>query len=114
MSEKAPVSRYKKLNILGSIRAKYIAAFALLISIVVLLLAVIISSAIMNFVLNTRHKAVDGSASLVADIVTEIEGFTYQDFDGALENYPEKIGGAVENVATMNGIGISSGVSSVA
>ncbi|MBR5308277.1 MAG: HAMP domain-containing histidine kinase [Clostridia bacterium] len=106
MSEKAPVSRYKKLNILGSIRAKYIAAFALLISIVVLLLAVIISSAIMNFVLNTRHKAVDGSASLVADIVTEIEGFTYQDFDGALENYPEKIGGAVENVATTNGIAV--------
>lgn len=106
MSEKVKASDHKKLNILGSIRAKYLVTFSLLISIVVLLISIIISSSIMNFVVSTRFAAVDESSELIGLIIKEISGFTDKDYDQILEEYPEKINKVVDNIASMNKVSV--------
>ena len=97
---------YKKLNIFGSIRAKYLAAFTLLISVVVLLISIVISSSIMNFVSSTRFGATDGSAELLGTIIEEISEFTEKDYDTVLEEYPEKIESAMANIVSMNKVAV--------
>lgn len=106
MSERKRVTDYKKLNILGSIRAKYLATFALLISVVVLLISIIISSSIMNFVSSTRYVAVDESAELLGTIIGEMSAFTGNDFDTVIEKYPDKINAAVDNISFMNNVAV--------
>lgn len=106
MSSKNNVKRLKKLNVLGSIRAKYIATFALLISIVVLLISIIISSTILNFVTSTRFTAVDGSSKLMAGIITELMESSGKSYDEVLEDCPEKIESGMNNIASMNRVAV--------
>ena len=106
LSSKKQVTDYKKLNILGSIRAKYLVTFALLISVVVLLISIIISSSIMNFVSSTRYVAVDESSKLLGTIISEISEFSDEDFDSVIEKYPDKIIAATENISSMNDVAV--------
>lgn len=106
MSKKVQNRDYKKLNILGSIRAKYLVTFSLLISIVVLLISIIISSAIMNFVVSTRFTAVDESAELTGLIIEEISDFTGKDYDETLEEYPDKINTVIDKITSMNKVAV--------
>ena len=106
LSSKKQVTDYKKLNILGSIRAKYLVTFALLISVVVLLISIIISSSIMNFVSSTRYVAVDESSKLLGTIISEISEFSDKDFDSVIEKYPDKIIAATENISSMNDVAV--------
>ncbi len=106
MSEKTNDTGYRKLNILGSIRAKYLVTFSLLISIVVLLISIIISSSIMNFVVSTRFSAVDESSELIGLIIKEISGFTGKDYDEILDDYPEKIDTVIEKITSMNKVAV--------
>lgn len=106
MNGKERETVFKKLNLLGSIRAKYITTFALLISIVVLLVSIIISSAIMNFVTSTRFTAVNGSAQLLADIIYELELLTGKSYDEVLEDSSGRIRSSVESLASMNNVAV--------
>ncbi len=106
MSEKKHGTDYKKLNIFGSIRAKYLVTFSLLISVVVLLISIITSSAIMNFVISTRFAAVDESAELIASIIREISDFTGKSYDEVLEQYPDKINSVVDNITSMHKVAV--------
>ncbi len=106
MSEKKHGTDYKKLNIFGSIRAKYLATFALLISVVVLLLSAIISSTMTTYISSTRFQAVDESAELLGSIIKEISDFTGKDYDTVLEEYPDRIDSAMQNIVSMNNVGV--------
>lgn len=106
MTEKKNTYDIGKLNLFGSIRAKYLATFVLLISIVVLLISIIISSTVMNFVVSTRHTSVDESAKLMGSIINEIEGFTGKSYDEVLEQYPDRISTAADNIAAMNNVAV--------
>ena len=97
---------FKKLNILGSIRAKYIVTFALLISISFLLLAVIISSAISNYIVSTRFSVADESAALVGGLIKDLEELCDKDYDSVLSDYPDKIQSTITNVSQMNGVAV--------
>ncbi len=106
MDKKQQGTDYKKLNIFGSIRAKYLAAFTLLISVVVLLISVIITSAITDFAVSTRFSAVDESAKLVGSIIEEISAFSGLSYDEVLERYPDKINSVIGNITSMNKVGV--------
>jgi len=99
-------SGHKKLNILGSIRAKYITTFAILISIVVLLISIIISSTMLNFNISTRFSAVGESARLVSASLYDLSEFSGKDYDSVLEGYPEKIQSTVDSVSAMNSVAV--------
>ena len=106
MKNKNSVSEMKKLNILGSIRAKYAVTFALLISISFLLLAIIISSTISNYIISTRFSAVNESTVLIGNIINDLEELTGKDYDTVLCEYPEKIQAVITNVSDMNGVAV--------
>ena len=106
MTKKKNACDIGKLNLFGSIRAKYLATFALLISIVVLLISIIISSAIMNFVVSTRHTSVDESAKLMSSIITEMENFSGKSYDEVMQQYPDRISAAADNIAAINNVAV--------
>lgn len=107
MNGKTTNSRIEKLNILGSIRAKYIITFGLLISIGFILLSLIVSSMIMNRTVNQRHQAMDEAAEIVCATVDNLRMSSGLDYDGLCDEYSEQLQNVMGSLSKMNGLCIT-------
>ncbi len=102
MERKNTASRLEKLNLLGSIRAKYILTFALLISIGFVLLSLIVSSLITNYTIESKQLAMDDSAQIVYSTIKTVTNTTGKSYVEAIRYYDDYFSGVLGNLATMN------------
>ncbi len=102
MNTKTTFSRLEKLNLLGSIRAKYILTFALLISIGFVLLSLIVSSLITNYTIESKRLAMDDSAKIVYSTLETVTKTTDMDYSQAIVFYGDYFSGVLGNLAAMN------------
>ncbi len=102
MNKKSPILWFEKLNIFGSIRAKYIVTFALLISICFVLLSLVVSSLITTYTIETKHATMDDSAEIAYSTLKTVAGTTDRDYLEAVSFYGDYLSGVLSNLASMN------------
>lgn len=96
-------SRLEKLNILGSIRAKYVLTFALLISIGCILLSLIVSSLITGYTVETRRDSMDETAQIVYSTVRNVMRSTGGTYNDAVAGHSDFLSGVCSRLGSMNG-----------
>ncbi len=103
MNTRNTESRLEKLNLLGSIRAKYIVTFALLISIGCLLLSLIVTSLITNYTVDTKNDSMYETAQIVYSSIENVMRTTGGTYSDAVESHGDFLSGVCQRLGVMNG-----------
>ncbi len=103
MNTRNTESQLEKLNLLGSIRAKYIVTFALLISIGCLLLSLIVTSLITNYTVESKNDSMYETAQIVYSSIENVMRTTGGTYSDAVSTHGDFLSGVCQRLGIMNG-----------